>query len=1576
MNYAHASEGRKMTAAAVIGAMLIAVGQTLASGQAAPQQPANPAANVGSRGAASDDNVFMWADRAVLQQLSGAKELLRQGRYGEAARRLGGVVEASEDYFIPHGDGSAVFRSLKAEANRLIGKMPASGRESYELQYGPRAKQLLDQAIARGDAGGLAEVSRRFFHTQAGYQATLLLGLDNLDRGNPLAGALALERLRDVGGEATAFEPTLSLAAATCWLQAGQPETARRVLLALREARPAATVTLGGRSAPLFAAGVDPVAWLTAMLGPQRPAEALSAENWTVFRGNAARNASAPGSAPLLSPRWRIPVTDDPLLENDLLSVRQMYRDRGVSEAAALHPLVVNDVVLLRTVRNLLAVDLQTGKRLWEAPTDDLLESPLNSSAGQLVLEQAPQFPIGLQQRIWDDQAYGTLSSDGRLVFSIEDLGLASGVNLGRMVIGLNGMRRPDPTAPQDYNRLTAHDIRTGKLKWHLGGGRQPRSLRQAGAFFLGPPLPLAGRLYAIVEENEEIRLLAIDAQRGEPLWSQQLAVVEQDITKDLARRLSGATPSYADGVLVCPTATGAVVGVELSTRSLLWGYRYSRRQESGAGASAMRRMSMLRGEDPTDNWNDSSVVIADGKVLFSCADTDQIHCLSLLDGKPLWRRPVNNALFVACVLDGMATLVGRREVTALSLADGTPAWDDRKVVLPDEALPSGQGFLSGHTYYLPLSTAQVAAIDVRSGRLGRVSRSRGGVVPGNLAPYKGFVLSQGVEGLDCCHQIDSLRAVVDRRLAANPNDAEALAQRGEILLDDDHRNEAVECLRRSYAIAAEARPKELLRDALIGGLEFDFPSYRRHSAELERLLDDPQQQAVYLRLMAAGLRTAREWDEALRRYAELIDRQRGPLELENVARHLSVRSDVWIHSQLTSLRSALSADDAKLVDRFVAQRWQALGATPGVEKLERFWQYFGGLPAAAPAQAALVKEYVAQRRLIEAERLLLADYNADDAPQTAAALAAWAEMLRNANRNHEAALLYKRLGERYADVVCAEEKTGRQLVDALPADDPVRAALAARPAWPLGKVEVRRSHVPRSPMASYGRFALRYAAPRGPLFEKIQLQYDQSRSALAARDEFGKTVWQVSLADQSRGRSYGFNQSGATVKTAGHLVVLSLEMRTIALDALNDGAPGPRILWTQELAERTAVASRMPTRRRAQAGMRWGFMDPFQGGWSGAGSALGPMTERVVCLQRGRELLAVHPIGGETLWTRGDLPPGCTLLGDDEYLFLLPSGQTEATALRTADGAQVGRRTIPPTDQWVLTLGRHVVQWEPGSDCKLRRFDPWEQRDVWTRSGFDDTARCYAPNADTIAVLEGTGRFQVFSAADGRTLLSARVEPLKELQEIFVQADDHGYCLIANQAHTAQTENAPMQQMPGVMFRPVQQALAYAFDREGKPLWKEPAKIVNQHYLLDQPVGLPVLVFACQSYQRKLATGQFVSKLLCIDKRTGRTIFRGDLGSSTGVFEVFADAEKSLVEIRLQQDTIQLKFTDQPISANDPVDAGEPAAETSILDAILRAAEAALQESQTPGKRKAAAGKPAAAEKPAAPPAKGAPKP
>ena len=83
----------------------------------------------------------------------------------------------------------------------------------------------------------------------------------------------------------------------------------------------------------------------------------------------------------------------------------------------------------------------------------------------------------------------------------------------------------------------------------------------------------MQGQLYVLAEIKGEIRLLALEAATGDVLWSQQLASAEPDILQDPMRRWSGASPSYADGILVCPTSAGAVVGVELATRSLLWGY-------------------------------------------------------------------------------------------------------------------------------------------------------------------------------------------------------------------------------------------------------------------------------------------------------------------------------------------------------------------------------------------------------------------------------------------------------------------------------------------------------------------------------------------------------------------------------------------------------------------------------------------------------------------------------------------------------------------------------------------------------------------------------------------------------------------------------------------------------------------------------------------------------------------------------------------------------------------------------------------------------------------------------------------
>ena len=202
-------------------------------------------------------NIFAPPDRATARLLSRAGLLIERQRYAEAVRCLGAILESPQDYFFHPDRGDAGPRSLKAEAQRLLGQMSRQGSQLYELQYGTRARQLLDEAAAAGDAAGLAEVSRRFFHTRAGHEATLLLGLYQMDHGRPLAGALALERLQEASPDADQFEPALSVALAICWIRAGNAEKAARTLARLEQRHPQATMLVAGREVPLFGKEAD-----------------------------------------------------------------------------------------------------------------------------------------------------------------------------------------------------------------------------------------------------------------------------------------------------------------------------------------------------------------------------------------------------------------------------------------------------------------------------------------------------------------------------------------------------------------------------------------------------------------------------------------------------------------------------------------------------------------------------------------------------------------------------------------------------------------------------------------------------------------------------------------------------------------------------------------------------------------------------------------------------------------------------------------------------------------------------------------------------------------------------------------------------------------------------------------------------------------------------------------------------------------------------------------------------------------------------------------------------------------------
>ena len=362
-----------------------------------------------------------------------------------------------------------------------------------------------------------------------------------------------------------------------------------------------------------------------------------------MYRGNSQRNAKTRGSLPMMNFRWLVPTTIDREDEKLVERMARQYRDEGRAAIPALQPLAAGNVVVMRTPGKLLGVDFASGKRIWVWPpweddSAELYQGDMNRFRMAVLGDRGQE----LQQRIWDDALYGQISSDGRSVFVLDELGFAPSLSnpARQMIIAQGGIAFRHPGAPQSSNQLVSLSLaRQGAAQWIVGGENGEDEPKLAGAFFLGPPLPLQDSLYAIAEFNGEIRLVVLEAKTGRLQWQQQLAHADnRTIQMDAGRRLNGATPSYDGGVLVCPTSAGAVVGVDITTRSLLWGFQYVKRPEANQQqffGFAPFNVSPLK--PAGSRWADATVTIADGRVLVTAVESDQLYCLDVRTGRPAW---------------------------------------------------------------------------------------------------------------------------------------------------------------------------------------------------------------------------------------------------------------------------------------------------------------------------------------------------------------------------------------------------------------------------------------------------------------------------------------------------------------------------------------------------------------------------------------------------------------------------------------------------------------------------------------------------------------------------------------------------------------------------------------------------------------------------------------------------------------------------------------------------------------------------------------------------------------------------
>ncbi|MGC1272175.1 MAG: PQQ-binding-like beta-propeller repeat protein [Planctomycetaceae bacterium] len=773
-------------------------------------------------------SIALSEDSTLRRQFAQVTRLAESGRHEDAAQALGRLAESigEADVFVRIDDRRQSLRSLKTEVQRRIGELPPNGRAAYELAFGRAAQRMLDDADR--DRSAVQRVATLYLHTPAGAEALYRLAALYRDRGAFPEAAACLERLRTLRPEeAERYEPHLSLRLAANRLKFGDVSGAEADLTELSR-RPGSRVALiAGKELPMKVADGGSLAPLQRLFGTGVfPA---GRENFTHHPGEAAHPSSTTGM-PFLVPRWSRELA----FETGGASALEHGR-RSSQTVPALFPTIVEDLVLLPNEDGFTAYDRDSGRRLWSFPS---------RGAGEPGAEA-----------LWRNLANGRLSSDGHAVFLVEsDATETSSSAAASPRINFNGAMalqqnvlvpnfqaawEQDGGSPDSWaaggNRLSALDVarsRQGNRLWSVGGASGGAEPRLAGHTFLGPPLAVHGRLYAIADAAGTVRLVVLDATTGRLDWSLDLGHGEIPLAGDPQRVQIGATPTLARGVLICPTAGGAVIAVNLAGRSLLWGYRYPR--SSPPTVFGMNDGFESQPDQASDSWLDRTVHIIGDRVLLTPPESDQFYCLDFEKGDLQWQQPRGEHLFVAAADEERTLLIRHTGTTLLKTADGTAV--GTSAVFPAGTSPTGHGYSSSGRYVQPLSDGSLLPIDLATGAVGTAERSQRGIVLGNLVWHDGVLYSAGPDFLRAFDDDERLALEINTRLASHPDDVHTLLRRSDRHSAAGRYAEAIADCRHAHAASPTPEAKNALVAALLDGLRHELPEAAAYDAELQRL--------------------------------------------------------------------------------------------------------------------------------------------------------------------------------------------------------------------------------------------------------------------------------------------------------------------------------------------------------------------------------------------------------------------------------------------------------------------------------------------------------------------------------------------------------------------------------------------------------------------------------------------------------------------------------------------------------------------------------------------------------------------
>jgi len=1483
------------------------------------------------------------------------------------------------------GETSSVAGGV-ATLESLYSRAPEEFRSSYSQQFADVAEQSIQRAIQSTDIRALSDLTARYYFCASSETAMRVLAKHHLDRGDSLDAALVLGRLQR---RLTQPDVRVTLQMATCYQKAGLQKDAEELLASAPQG---ALENYVGPDAALLKPGTPEA--IQSWLKKQAGADLAESDDWRQPGGSYRRLAQQPAVPAGLVEQW----TSDSFHVHDVLyadtynpriSGARQPLERTLEHLSLRNnvivptcsPLVVDDLVILRTPFGVRAIRIETGELVWEVTRPDtglrsLLENAqaLDSARRRARgLEfQLAEISLELVYHVLRTNTSAQMSVSGNTLFIVDECSPARWGD--RTAMFLQG--QSPGTSPSNYIR--AYDVRSGLFLWEIGGQTQSASRTAgkgnllAGYYFLGAPLVLGQQTYVLAESGEAISLIQIrppgENSQGNPsiTRSQVLTIPQFKLPSHPVRQHAGLIPSFAQGLLICPTCDERIVAVSAQDNTIRWVFRYggnTRTQDLGGSDQVLiGGFDLFDSErvDVASRWTDSLARIASGKIIVTPRDSDQLYCLDLQQGTELWTLPRSAFHSVAAVTDEMVVLAGNQRIAAFRLDNGTELWscEIRNGVV------SGTCVSTGRLLHVPTSSGEIVVLDLTSGQHLFSQPAEGSSVAFNLLAVKEGLLKQSPTSASWL------------KPKSEPAPADLAA---ELLMKGNAAEAKTKLLSTLEATPQDRESRELLIQVLLAELRSDFDGHRGQVTQVRQLIENSVQEADVAPLLHSLLNmNLTDVPVIARQIQNRTERYQSELS-ELVAASMQNSTDVAVEQladDIAALILDLPSAQEKVVSAGFLRRRKSCLTVSGIRRAilnrpngeqqvlqqqltevigqvaqslpadETRLQFVSHLASAGLGAAALsilnedVDPFWNHRAKLLAESICLTESMQPARPEPydqllaiwksrgdLGTVRAWQHDLSQPISD----LTRLRFQIRSEDVRTERLKAAQTLADELAPQAP--AVWNGEPVVTPSDHKTMTDVTARKLPANLPDRAIPlYGAPgyfRGWSFSMTSALTPPVQ--LVAHDPEGRIRWTAELPLLDLMNRYGNHnsQDRMYVTTWGPLLAFKIHSAVIVIDGTSaDADRSPRILWRDDLSrissEENVFRDFVPGADRLPQ-----YFPQLSGFYP-----VGQLTPYGLPVIAGQRLLMLEPLTGSSLWDVDGIPRDVVLLCDEESVLLLSETSRQIEVRSLIDGSVTGVSRLP--DWWgdaVGNVGSSVrdIELEEGVDslwrlllhdhsCVLFRLTAGksvvECRNLltdevaWQTELPQETVFSNVVD-DTLAVLSDGEQLKLIDADTGRILFDQKVSKVPAPRELVLRQSLGMWIVLPEGVDDPSLELAPVQNAQHVFGR------MFGIQKSSMQLqWDLPLEHRHVRNMVPEraPIlpNVPILVLLNRSEQKvdNRPVPRVRYSVQVVDVRNGRDLYNDpDVGITLNDHWLHIDAAAKTLTLSFETRTVTFRY-------------------------------------------------------------------